>query len=367
MAEGPKYQRPPGAKKVSRGKKVVSTVITLAVLALVFGFLIPRLGSYSEVFKTLGDLDTGQVLLLVGIGLGCIVLAWMMYWLSLPYLGFWQAAEFSLTSNLIASTLPAGAPLSLALGYEIIVSYGFDASDLALALGVSGIWNTFSKLGLPVVSVAILAFSGDSEGRLLVLALIGLGVLALAIGALAMVLWKPALARRCGEIAQGAVSWVLRLFKRGPVTGWGDSMVEFRDQTVSVTRHRWIQLSVCAMAGQLATFWLFLLCVRYAGIPSDVISTVEMFAVFTFARLVSSIPITPGSLGIAEMSYIGFLVAAGSLNDAQTVLATTGVLLFRGLTYLMPLPLGVVTYLTWSFRRKRKPGQPATRKKGAGP
>jgi hypothetical protein len=64
------------------------------------------------------------------------------------------------------------------------------------------------------------------------------------------------------------------------------------------------------------------------------------------------------------MSFIGFLVAAGSLNDAQTALATTGVLLFRGLTYLMPLPLGVVTYLTWSLKRRHNP--PASGEPGEG-
>jgi len=74
--------------------------------------------------------------------------------------------------------------------------------------------------------------------------------------------------------------------------------------------------------------------------------------VFAFGRLVSAFPITPGGLGIVELSYIGGLVLAGrdhadvppELFRAQVAAA---VLVFRTMTYALPIPIGSAAYLVW--------------------
>jgi uncharacterized membrane protein YbhN (UPF0104 family) len=331
-------------------KKIVSIVVALVIVVFVFVFAIPRFASYGDIFDILGTLGAGQLVFLLGMALVTTMLAWMMYQISLPGLSFWRAAQLMLSQNLIASTLPAGAPISLGLAYAMIRSYGFGAADLTLMLGVSGIWNTFSKLALPVVSVVVLVAVGNSSAGLVALALIGVGALLAALAVLALILWKPSMARRCGDLAGRAASWCAHFFHKGPFTTWGDAVVRFRDQTVSVARHRWAALSVTAVAYQLTTFGVFLLSVRFAGVPASSVSTPAVFAVFAFVRLISAIPITPGGLGISEVSYIGFLVAAGASQPE----AAAGVLLFRGLTYLLPLPFGVVTYLSWVFTSGKK-------------
>ena len=55
-------------------------------------------------------------------------------------------------------------------------------------------------------------------------------------------------------------------------------------------------------------------------------------------RLLSAIPITPGNVGVVELGLTGALVAAGG-GRAEVVAA---VLVFRVLTYVLPIPLGVV-------------------------
>jgi uncharacterized membrane protein YbhN (UPF0104 family) len=82
-----------------------------------------------------------------------------------------------------------------------------------------------------------------------------------------------------------------------------------------------------------------------------------MFGVFAFVRLISAIPITPGAVGIAEASYTGLLVAAGGSRPE----VVAGVLLFRGLTWLMPIPLGLPAYAAWWLeqRKLKKGGLPA--------
>ena len=81
---------------------------------------------------------------------------------------------------------------------------------------------------------------------------------------------------------------------------------------------------------------------------------------FSFARLVTAIPLTPGGLGFVEVALITGLAAAGGAR-AEVAAA---VLLFRALTYVLPIPLGLGTYLFYKRNRswRRAPGAaPRTR------
>ncbi len=100
---------------------------------------------------------------------------------------------------------------------------------------------------------------------------------------------------------------------------------------------------------------MFLLCLRFSGVPASgdgSVSWVVAFGVFAFVRLISAIPITPGAVGIAEASFTGLLVAAGGLE----VPVVAGTLLFRGLTWLMPLPLGLPAYVAWMVKERKRGG-----------
>jgi len=69
--------------------------------------------------------------------------------------------------------------------------------------------------------------------------------------------------------------------------------------------------------------------------------------VFAFARLLTAIPLTPGGVGVVELALIAGL-SRGEGDDAEVVAA---VLLFRMLTYVLPILLGALSYLYW--RRNR--------------
>ena len=97
----------------------------------------------------------------------------------------------------------------------------------------------------------------------------------------------------------------------------------------------------------MALFFVLLLCLRNLGISETEVSTAQAFAVFSFGRLISALPITPGGLGVIELGYIGGLVAAG--GDKAAVVAA--VLLFRTLTFGVQIPLGGFTYLIWRAKK----------------
>ena len=81
----------------------------------------------------------------------------------------------------------------------------------------------------------------------------------------------------------------------------------------------------------------------------------EAFAAWTFVRLLGSIPITPGGIGIVELGLTGALVGFGGPNDA----VVAAVLLYRVLTVVPTLVLGLVAGALW---RRLRPEASAPRR-----
>jgi len=79
--------------------------------------------------------------------------------------------------------------------------------------------------------------------------------------------------------------------------------------------------------------------------------------------LLTVLPVTPGGLGITELGLIAALAAGAGHRDGAQI--TAAVLLYRAVTYLPPIPLGVISCLTWRHApalihaRLADTGQPA--------
>ena len=85
---------------------------------------------------------------------------------------------------------------------------------------------------------------------------------------------------------------------------------------------------------------------RGVGITANAVGWIEIFAAFTFVRLLSIIPISPGGVGVVELGLSGALIAAGAHEGP----AVAGVLLFRVLTFVAPIVAGLPAFLVWRFR-----------------
>jgi uncharacterized protein (TIRG00374 family) len=333
----------------------VSIAISLLLVVGIFVFAIPRIASYGSVlaiFRQLTWRELWSLLLATGFNL-------FTYWLAnmaaLPGLTLGRAAVITQTTTSVANTLPVGGAVAVGLTYEMLYSWGFNRVTSTLYVVVTGIWNILMKLALPILSVAILAITGTSSAAFVTAAVLGLVVLAAAVGLFASILWKEELARRIGHLGERVVASIMRVFRRPPVTGLAESAVRFRRETIGLVRRRWLWLTLATILGHIALFLVLLLSLRHVGVSEAEISTAQALAVFAFGRLISALPITPGGLGVIELGYIGGLVAAGG-GRPQVVAA---VLLFRVLTYGIQIPLGGVTYLIWRGKRSwRSPVQP---------
>ena len=91
----------------------------------------------------------------------------------------------------------------MGLTYTILQSWGFTGTNVALYVGVTGIWNIFIKLALPVLSIVFLVIAGQSSSAFVVAAVVGVIVLAIAVGLLAALFASERLARRSATASGG--------------------------------------------------------------------------------------------------------------------------------------------------------------------
>jgi uncharacterized protein (TIRG00374 family) len=168
-------------------------------------------------------------------------------------------------------------------------------------------------------------------------------VFVVAVGAFAAGLSTPALARKVGDLAARISNWGLKLIRRGPVTWTGRSFVRWRNETVRLLGRRWHVLTLATLAGQLTVFLVMLASLRVCGVSAADVTFIEAFAAWSLARLIGSLPITPGGLGVVEVGLTGVLVGFGG-NNADVVAA---VLIYRFLTIVPTLLLGLLAGATW--------------------
>jgi uncharacterized membrane protein YbhN (UPF0104 family) len=332
--------------RASLAKRLLQGAVSLAIVVAIFAFAIPRIADYSAVWTTVTDLTWLELATLVVAMVFNLVTYWLQNMSAMPGLSFGQAAVLTQTTTSVANTIPAGGAIAVGLTYSMLRSWGFDRPAIALYVGVTGIWNVFLKLGLPVIALAALAVTGQANGALVVASLIGLAVLAVAVCLFALALWKKELARRIGDRLGAMASSLGRPFHRPPITTWGEHAVDFRHRTIALVAKRWVPLTLTTIVSHLALYVVLLLSLRHVGIAEAHVSSLQVLAVFAFGRLIGALPITPGGLGVIELGYIGGLVAAGGPKPE----VVAAVLLFRVLTYGVQIPLGGFTYAIWRAR-----------------
>jgi uncharacterized protein (TIRG00374 family) len=181
---------------------------------------------------------------------------------------------------------------------------------------------------------------------------VALVVFVLIVVGFAVGLSSARLARRVGDRAARIVSWAKGIIGKAPVKWRGESFVRFREETIDLISRRWWFLTLATLAGHLTVFVVMLVSLRAVGIPRVEVTIVEAFAAWALARVLGSIPITPGGVGFVELGLTGALVAFGATND-EAVAAT---LIYRFLTVVPTLVVGLLAAATWKVGRRPREG-----------
>ena len=340
-----------------RWRRVLGSLLSVALVVAVFAWFLPQFTSLSDVWAAVRGMTALEVAVLLLAAVWNLATYQFVMVATMPGLTLRQATVSSQTTTAVSNTVVGGAALALGLTYAMNSSWGFSRSRTSVSLLVSGLWNNFVKLGMPVLALTLLAFSSPPTARRLVAGLAGVAGLAAAVLVLGL-LHSRETAARLGTVAGRTASALLHLLHRPPVHGWERATSRFRDRTALLLHARWHWITVATVVSHLSLFLVLLLALRFVGVSGSEVGWAEALAVFAFARLLTAVPFTPGGLGVVELALITGLSAAGGARAS----VAAAVLVYRALTYVLPIPLGLVTYVFWRGNRSwRRPANSAPR------
>ena len=185
-----------------RGRKVLRTAVSAILIAATFGFAIPRIASYRSVWASIQMMTWPHTLLIAAAAAASMASYWITIRAVLPRLKLRQAATVNLGSNAVANTLPAGGALAMGVSWAMLSSWGLSTGDFVLYTLVTGIWNVFTLLGMPVLALLVMTTATRPDAVLIIAAATGLALLVAMVTGLGLLLRSQAFALRAGRALQ---------------------------------------------------------------------------------------------------------------------------------------------------------------------
>ena len=332
-----------GSPLRGRKRQIIGGALAIAVIAGTFVFVLPRIADYRDVWDVVKTLSWEQVLALLAVVLVNLATYAPPWQAALPGLGFRQAFVVTQASTASTYIAPGGFAPGMAVSFAMLRGWGFSGRPVTLAVTVTGVWNQLVIFGFPIIALGLLTAEGGGHPLLRTMALIGAAVFGGVVVGLAVGFWSAQLARKIGDFAARLVSWLKRVIRRKPVAWSGESFVRFRRETIGLLRKRWHVITLATLAGHLSVFAVLLVSLRVLDVPASEVDWIEAFAAWSIVRVLGSLPITPGGLGIVELGLTSLLVGFGG-GQAEVVAA---VLVYRFLTIVPTLVLGLLAAATW--------------------
>ena len=337
------------AKVHASKRRVLEVAAGVAIVALVFTYFLPKIANYGQVWSVVSTLSWPWILALLAAST-LFILSDAPPWLAvLPGLGFFDALRMDLAGSALSQVVPGGLAVNVATQFGMLRKWGFAGRPVVLAVSLTTLWSQFATFAFPVLAIALLSLDGGHDMTLRTVALAGLAIVAMLAGAFVAVLWSPRMAKQLGDKTARIAMRLTAIVHKGPVQWNGDDLVRFRSNTIDLLRHRWAALTATTLANQLTVFLVLVVSLRALGITGSEVDVVEAFAAWSLVRALGSIPITPGGLGVQEVALSAALVGFGAHNAA----AVAATLLYRSLTFLPSVVLGLAAAATYNLGKPR--------------
>jgi len=326
------------------GRRIVSGLFSYGLVALAVWYLLTNLqtGEWTSAMALVTP-----VMLVVSVVLGVVNLAtnWPPIVVALPGLQVREAAVTNTAGAALSNTVPEGGAVATGLNYAMLRSWGFTLGDTTSEVLVTGTWSQMTKYILLAIGLVAVVLQGWGPPGLDWVAL-GLVVLvAVAIVLLTLILRRESFAARLGAWCDRVVARVRRRLRRIPDPGLTEGLPLFRTQMVRLLRLCWGRLTTTMLVSQLMVVLVLGVCVRMQGLDQSTISWAVILVAWGLVTFASLLIPTPGGLGVAEVVLVAVLGHGLPQSDEAAVLAA--VLLYRIATFLVPIPIGLVTYLYW--------------------
>ena len=340
----------PAPKKSDKKKTIIGGIITLLVLILVFGIVLPQFGDYGEAWTAIQNMSALALGILAMMTIVNIIVYVWPYQAAIPGIKYRPAFLIRQTSFMISNVIPMGGAFGLAVQYSMLGFYSVGAAGATAGIGITSIWNTFVTLSLPIFGSLGLVVIGQAQTAAFVVAAVGLVVIVVVVWLLAAILRSQDNARKIGEYGERIVEWAYGLLKKTPEFDVVGEVVNFRDSTVGVVSDGWLKITATSYLQQFMQFMILWAAVfAIQGGTNAPVTFVEAFVAFAFGRLTTFIPLPPGGLGTADAAITAILVAFGAGNND----ALAAVMVWRALTYFPQVIIGIGTYLYYRTKRSK--------------
>jgi uncharacterized protein (TIRG00374 family) len=298
----------------------------------------------------------GDVATLAAVGSVNLVTYWFVVIASLPGLRLRESAVVKQSATAVANTVPAGGAVAVGVTFTMLTSWGFPVAAVARSVIVTGIWNNFVRLALPLATVVVLALGGVITPARVAAASLGIAFLIGGFTVIALLLRSDRLARSMGNAAAVTANAARRALGRKQVAGWDEDAARFRADTTDLLSARWAPLTLWTVASHASLYAVLLASLRAVGVSANELGWITVLASFAFVRLISALPITPGGLGVVELGYAASLTIGADPATRAGVVAA--VLVFRAITYVFPTVLGLGTLIGWQLTSSADEGPP---------
>ena len=327
--------------------KRARTALLLAVTGISLYVFLPSLLAVASSWRALEHVEWRFALLVLVCEAASLVCLWELDRIALRTRAWFPVAAAQLSGNVAGRILPGGGATATAFSVSMLRRAGIDTGEATAAFGTSTLLQIATALALPILALPAMLGGAPVNHDLATAAYLGIAVLAALLGAAAAAFLFDEPLEFAGRAAQWLLNHTIR--RRNPVSGLPREFIADRDFIRSTVGERW-RAATLAAAGNTAFDYLALLCalraVGAAPRPSLVVLA------YAAAELLALIPFTPGGLGFVEAGLVGTLTLAGV--PAQEALTAT--LLYRLVSYWLPLPVGGIIYVVFRQRYDRLRG-----------
>jgi uncharacterized protein (TIRG00374 family) len=334
-----------------RRRQRLTQLIAIVVILAVFGLIFPRIASYGAAWHVVRSMTANWILALIGITVANLITQWWFITTCMPGLSLPRAAAMNLSSTAVANTVPGGGAIALGVSWNMASAWGFSGETFTLYTLVSGLWSQFAKFGTPAVALIALTSVGSANRTLVLATVLGTGVFLLALGLVIAALHSENFMAVLGRAAQRALDRVMGWFHRSGPQHVERGFLNFKHHAAHLIKTRGWLISLSTLASDLGGWIVQLACLRACGVSAAEVSWEKSFAGYALIRLLTTIPVTPGGLGITEVGLTAYL--GSGQGSAVTDRIAAAILLSRALTFVVPIPFGAFTFATWKWLRRK--------------
>lgn len=331
-------------------RRVIILRVAFLTLALVGLYIVwPSLMDIFSSWPRLRIIEPGWYAAMIAAVAASFACVWLLYRVVLHARSWFAIGASQLASSAFGRIVPGGAASAGALQYQMLVQAGIPGGRVATGITVVNIISGGTILALPLFAIPLFFSAIPLESTLRRVALLGLGMLIVAVAFAALVLATDKPLALLGRVLDRLSALVHRRHPRPG--GNAERILHERDVVRSVLGRAWWQALLAALGQRAFDFAALLLALYASGAR---VSPLLVLLAYAVAQILMIIPITPGGIGFVELGLVGFLGLAG-VEAGPAVLAT---LAYRLVSYWLPLPIGAGAY-AWFSRRYGRGGDVA--------